>query len=84
MNNNINVNIKDYELVKINIINNIQIYVNQLVLFNSISICVRLFHDNILIENQMLDISGTDYTNWGNDDNYIVDFVLTNLGLSRK
>ena len=80
----INVNINDYELVRTNTINNIKIHVNQIVLFNSISICVRLFHDNTLIENKMLEISGTDYTNWGNDDNYIVNIVLTKLGLSKK
>jgi len=76
------VNVQDSIYTKTMIINNIKIRTNRLSLFNSISLGVSLFADNVLVENKMIDVTGEDYTNWGNDDQYIVDFVLTKLGLT--
>ena len=81
---NITVNINDYEIIKTDTINNIKISTAHIELFKSITVRVGLYKDNTLVDNRMIYISGTDYANWGNDDNYIVDFVLTNLNLTKK
>jgi len=76
------VNVQDSIYTKTMIINNIKIRTNRLNLFNSISLGVTLFSDNVLVENKIIDVTGEDYTNWGNDDQYIVNFVLNKLGLT--
>ncbi len=82
--NDIKVNIEDYNFVKTSVINNIIIKIIQFELFKSITISVTLLSNTNNIDNQLIKISGEDYTNWGNDDNYIIDFVLTKLGLTKK
>jgi hypothetical protein len=36
--------------------------------------------NNKLIETKFVSLEGTDYTNWGNDDEYVVQFVSSQLG----
>jgi hypothetical protein len=79
----INVNINNYNLVQTNVINNIKIHINQIVLFTSLSLSVRFYQDTTLVENRILNLTGTDYTDWGNDDNYIINFVLNTYGLTQ-
>ena len=79
--NQYSVNVQDSPVIKTSIVNNIKITVNNLVLFSSATIIVNLFSDNTLIENQILPLSGTDYTDWGSNDQYIVDYVLNKLDL---
>lgn len=81
---NINVQIDDYELVKTDIINNIKISVGRIELFTSITLCVSLFTNKILIDNKFVVISGDDYNAWGNDDRYIVNYVLNYLNLHER
>lgn len=83
MNNDINVNIKDHPIIKTNIANNIKISTVNVVLFTSITLRVGLYTNNILVDNQMITLSGQEYNDWGNDDNYIVNTVLTKLNLTR-
>jgi hypothetical protein len=78
------INVNDSNYVQTNVINNIKIKVNRLVLFTSVSLCVNLLHNNTLIDNKFFTLSGTDYTNWMNDDTYIVTYVLTQLNLTKK
>jgi len=80
----IKVQVQGTPYVRTNIINNIKITVNRIVLFKSVSISVNLLEDNKLIENKFYDIKGDDYTAWGNDDNYIVNYVLGKLNMSRS
>lgn len=46
-----------------------------------------LFEDqnyNHVQPQQMLIIEGLDYQNWGTDDNYVINWVLSKLQLERK
>jgi len=81
---NISVNVNDYDIIKTDTINNIKISTAYIELFKSITVRVGLYTNNTLVDNRMIEITGTDYTNWGNDDNYIIDFVLTYLNLTKK
>jgi hypothetical protein len=79
----IEVKVNDSNYVQTNVINNIKIKVNRLVLFTSVSLCVNLLNDNTLIDNKFFTLTGTDYTNWANDDTYIVTYVLAQLNLTK-
>lgn len=80
----IKVNIEDYNFVQSSVVNNIKIKIMNVDLFKSITICVSLLNNNKNVDNKILKITGEEYTNWGNDDNYIINLVLTKLGLSKK
>jgi hypothetical protein len=78
------VNVQDSNYVITNVINCIKIRINKLVLFTSVSLCVNLLNNKTLIDNKFFTLTGEDYTNWMNDDNYIVNYVLTQLGLTKE
>ncbi len=82
--NNIKVNINDYTFVQTSVINNIQINILKIDLFKGISLTVNLLSNNKIIDTKIMNITGDDYTNWGNDDNYIINLVLSKLNLTRK
>jgi len=79
----ISVNVNNHDIVTTNTVNNIKIHIQNLVLFTSVSLTVRLYSNKILIDNRSLILTGTDYTNWMNDDNYIITYVLQALGLTK-
>jgi len=80
----IKVNIQNYNLVKTNVIDNIKIRINRINLFKSISASVHLFEGTKLIENKVVEITGTEYNNWGNDDQYVINLILTKLGFTQR
>ena len=82
--NDIKVNIEDYNFVQTSIVNNIKIKIMNIDLFKSITICVTLLNNTKNVDNKIMTLTGEEYTKWGNDDNYIVNLVLTKLGLSKK
>ena len=80
---NVNVNPSPYVKPTLNV-TNIQIRVQNLVLFTSVTVNVILMGaNNEFIDSVSYTLSGTEYTNWNNDDTYIVDYVLTQLGLTQ-
>ena len=82
--NNIKVNVNDYTFVKTSIINNVQINILKIELFKSITLSVNLLSNTKIIDSQIMTISGDEYTNWTNDDNYIINLVLSKLNLTKK
>ena len=65
-------------------ITNVQIRVTNLVLFTSVNLNVLLMDsNNNFIDAKQYTLTGTDYTNWSNDDSYIVNYVLAQLGLTQ-
>jgi hypothetical protein len=65
-------------------VTNIQIRVMNLILFQSVAVNVVLMSDNTFIESKNYVLEGTNYTSWMNDDTYIVDYVLAQLGLTQS
>ena len=63
-------------------ITSIQLRVMNVVLFNSVNINVTLFSNNDFVDSKTYLLEGEDYANWSNDDTYIVNYVLTQLGLT--
>jgi hypothetical protein len=79
----INVNVQDSSYVKTNTINKVMIRIMNVDLFNSISVCASLFENKTLVDNKVFKIEGEEYSNWGTDDTYIVDLILTKLGMTQ-
>jgi hypothetical protein len=77
------VEVNDSNYVQTNVINNIKINVNNLILFKSVSLFVNLLNNKNLIDNKFFTLEGTDYTNWANDDTYIITYVLEQLNLTK-
>ena len=82
--NNIKVSINDYTFVQTSIINSIKINILKVELFKGITISVNLLSNDKLIDTKIMTITGDEYSNWGNDDNYIINLVLGKLNLTRK
>ena len=63
-------------------ITNVQIRVINVVLFKSVNLNVTLMAGNDFVDVKTFLLEGADYTNWANDDTYIVNYGLTQLGLT--
>ena len=58
-------------------------FINDLILNTSASFKVWLYDiQNKLIEVKVVSMIGEDYTNWGNDDKYVLQFIATQLGFT--
>jgi hypothetical protein len=79
----INVNVQDSSYVKTNTINKVLIRIMNVDLFTSMTVCASLFENTTLVDNKVFKIEGTEYSNWGTDDTYIVDLVLSKLGMTQ-
>ncbi len=56
-----------------------------LILFTSVSVNVALLEENnTFVDSKSFLLEGTDYTSWNNDDTYIVNYVLTQLGMTQQ
>jgi hypothetical protein len=76
------VNVQPKDIVTTRTINSIEIIETIVQLNTSAKVVVKLLDENGgLINVEVLTISETEYTDWGNDDQYIIDWSLTQLGL---
>ena len=83
--NQINVNVVPAPYVKPTVdITSIHIRVMNVVLFKSVNVNVTLFSNNDFVDSKSFLLEGADYTSWGNDDTYIVNYVLNKLGLTES
>ena len=80
----INVNVQDSSYVKTNTINKVMIRIMNVDLFNSITVCASLFENTTLVDNKVFKIEGAEYSNWGTDDTYIVNLILSKLGMTQE
>ncbi len=79
----INVNVQDSSYVKTNTINKVLIRIMNVDLFNSMTVCASLFENTSLVDNKVFKIEGEEYSNWGTDDTYIVNLILSKLGMTQ-
>lgn len=60
-----------------------EVFINDLVLNTSASFKVWLYDvQGKLFEVKFISMVGEDYTNWGNDDRYVLQFVASQLGFT--
>ena len=79
----IKINVQDSPHVVTNTINRVQIRVMNVELFTSVNVSVSLFNNESIIDNKFFKIEGDEYNNWGNSDQYLVNLILTKLGLTQ-
>ena len=77
----IKVNVQDSSYVKTNTINKVNIRIGNIELFKNVMVIASLFDNNSLVDNKVFKIEGDEYTNWSNDDQYLIDLVLSKLGM---
>ena len=79
--NEIKIDVQDSSYVKTNTINKVNIRIGNIELFKSVTVIASLFDNNTLVDNKVFKIEGDEYTNWSNDDQYLIDLVLSKLGM---
>lgn len=68
------------ETTKVQVVTNISIQIFEYILNTRAKIMVYLKNDkDEIIETKMVDLTGDDFSKWGEDDMYIVDYVLKYL-----
>ncbi len=80
--NEIDVNVQDSPYVKTNTINKVIIRIANIELFSNVTVVASLFDNSILVDNKVFKIEGQEYNDWSNDDQYLVDLVLSKLGMT--
>ena len=61
----------------VKIVNNFKVNVRNITLGSSAELEIQLYNDGELIDIVFTTISGDDYINWGRDDAYIINYVMT-------
>jgi hypothetical protein len=79
-----NIQVNDKDFIRTNIINNVDIRILNLNLGESVDVSVVLKDSNNFIDVKNFHITGQEYDDWGQSDQYIEDLVLSKLGLVRK
>lgn len=79
------INIVPKDVTQVDTVTNIELHTSNLVLGSSIDINV-LFKDtqDRVFKVEMVRVQGEEYSQWGSDDNYLIDLVLSKLELSRN
>ena len=79
------IEIKEHQLVQTETVTRVAVQVVQLVLNQGCKLSYMLFDGTgKLVKNGIMDMYGDDYTAWGSSDQYVIDFVLSKLGLEQK
>lgn len=76
--------IQSYTITNVRVVKYIKVHVDGLELFNSVRLRIDLLDENKnYVETRFLTLSGDDYTNWMNDDTYILnkahEFVASSI-----
>lgn len=80
-----NVQVNDKDFIRTNVISNVDIRILNLNLGESVDVSVVLKDsNNNFIDVKNFHITGQEYDEWGQSDQYIEDLVLSKLGLTRK
>jgi len=81
--NNIQVDVNDFTL-EAPVVTKIDMEVMELVLDSHVTMVVHYLNAaGNLLDNKFVKIEGDEYNAWGDDDNYIINLVLTKLGLTK-
>jgi hypothetical protein len=76
-------NILPFEIVSTLTVNRFEIDFIDIRLFTSAVIRVNLFDLNgFRVSSKSVVMEGDDYANWGNDDQYILTFIMNSLGFT--
>ena len=78
-----NLNVVPFDETTVKTVSSININVNNVVIFQSAVITVTYYDVNQqFISLQSLELAGEDYTSWGSNDDYILNYVSTALNIT--
>ena len=83
--NTYNVVVEPKEFITVHLAHSAELRVTNLQLGASVDVTTLVKNENgniFKVEN--VHIEGEEYNNWGNDDDYLANLVLSKLGLTRK
>ena len=76
-------NIEPFDKIVTKVIYSFEIQNTEITLFNSAKIRVNLLNEQKnIVDVSIVILEGDDYNNWGNDDNYIINFVANKFGFT--
>lgn len=79
------INVQDKTITTSVIVKSIEIMSTEVKLNEAAYFMVKSLDENgNLVNIERVSMEGTDYSNWGSDDNYVIDFILTSLGLTKQ
>ena len=79
----VDINPKEYTVV--NIASSVELRVSNLIIGSSVDIMVLVKGPNEnVFKVERFHIEGEEYNNWGSDDQYLVNLVLSKIGLTQK
>mgnify|MGYP000374421476 CR=1 FL=1 len=83
MNSSFQVDINDFTLAA-PVVTRVEMEVMEMVLNSHVVMIVHYLNAaGNLLDNKIVKIDGDEYNAWGDDDNYIINLVLTKLGLTK-
>ena len=83
--NNYEIDVNPKDFINVNTANKVELRVSNLQIGTSVDVTLMIkdLNENIFkVEN--VHIEGEEYENWGNDDQYLVNIVLSKVGLTQK
>jgi hypothetical protein len=76
------VEIEPLEFVTVHRKHSFSININDVRIFKSVMMSIDFFDENgNCIDRDSLNLTGEDYSNWGADDNYLVNYVAKKYGM---
>ena len=76
------IKINSFEKITTKTINHFTISLSNFILFTSVDIIILLYNNDIIVDVITLKLEGDAYTNWLNDDQYLIDYVKITLGFT--
>ena len=85
MSASLTINTEPKDITQVNTTTSVELHMSNLVFNSSIDINV-LFKDSTgrVFKMELVRVQGDEYSQWGNDDNYLIDLVLSKVELSRN
>ena len=79
-----NIVVENKDIIKTYTVNSVDIRIINFNLGKSVSVNAVTRQGDSIVDVQTFDISGQEYDDWGQDDSYLENLVLSKLGLTRK
>jgi hypothetical protein len=76
------VQIQPLEVVTVKHKHSFSVTIMHVVMFESVSLSIAFYDENnACIDRENITLTGADYSNWGTDDNYLVNYVAAKYGM---
>ena len=84
MSTSVSIPVYSKEIIITKTINNVIIRIINMKLQEFVNISAVVRHNDDFIQNYTFHLDGEDYNQWGFNDDFIIDYVLLKIGLTKK